>query len=120
MARMGWPGHGGREPAFDWAGHERRAADLVADLRSVARRGYHRKSDNHEAHKSWLERARESSPQARTSLLLLLIRQSAAAGGGWMWGLSGLGPRQCAATHGGAACAPRTAARAAGGVLAVT
>src|SRR5260370_33690110 len=90
MARMGWPGHGGREPAFDWAGHERRAADLVADLRSVARRGYHRKSDNHEAHKSWLERGRESSPQARTALLLLLVRQSAADGGGWVWGVSGL------------------------------
>src|SRR5260370_35788647 len=109
MARMGWPGHGGREPAFDWAGHERRAADLVADLRSVARRGYHRKSDNHEAHKSWLERVRESRPQARTSLLLPLIRQSAPDGGGWVWGLSGLAPRHCPGTAAGAPCWRRSA-----------
>jgi hypothetical protein len=100
---------------FDWAAHEQRAADLVADLRSVSKLGYYFPS-NREARKEWEGRVRAASPQARTSLLLLLIRRFAPESRGQaqeldiLWGISGLDPRQCAVTDEEAAWALRTAA----------
>lgn len=109
---MRWPEGDGREPAFDWAAHERRAGDLVTELRSLYRRGFRYLRDDNEMREDWITRVRQLSPEGLTSLLLLFIRQAAANGGPWEydWGLRRVDPRKCAVTEEQAVCALRTAA----------
>jgi hypothetical protein len=116
MARMRWPGRDRREPAFDWAGHERRAGDLVTEHRAHFRRGGFRYlHEDDEAREDWITRLRQLSPEALTSLLLLFIRQAVADNGRWaydtQWALDRVDPRKCAVTDDDAVCGLRTAAR---------
>lgn len=114
MSWMRWPGRGSRESAFDWAGHERRAGDLVNELRSLVQRGYRYLHVDNEIRDDWIAREGQLSPEAITSLALLFIRQAVADDGRWgydiEWGLGRVNPRKCAVTDADAVCALRTAA----------
>ena len=113
MSRMRWPGGGSREPAFDWADHERRAGDLVAELHPLARQVTY-SLEGSEGGEDWISRVRQLSPEALTSLALLLIRQAVADDYRWVhaveWALDRIDPRQCAVTDDDAVRAVRTAA----------
>lgn len=113
---MRWPGHGSRKPTFDWAGHERRAGDLVTELRAqFRRRGFRYLHEDDETREDWITRLRQLSPEALTSLLLLFIRQAVADDGRWaydtQWALGRVNPRKCVVTDDDAVCGLRTAAR---------
>jgi len=120
---MRWPAGGGREPAFDWADHERRAGGLITELRSPAWRGQRSVAEARELRAEWITRLRELSPEALTPLLLLFIRQSAADGRRSVdpaaWALEEIDPRKCAVTDDDAVRALRTATRLADGYPAV-
>src|SRR5258708_37353843 len=110
MARIRWPGGGSRKQAFDWAGHERRAGDLVTGLRSVGRPGLLYLREDNQVAMDWMMRVRQLSPEALTSLLLLLIRQVAPHESGSKWALGKVDPRKCVVTDDDAAWALRMAA----------
>jgi Domain of unknown function (DUF4132) len=97
---MRWFGTRSQEPALDWAGHEQRAGDLVAELQPYARHSFYMPSD-HEIRTPWVHRARQLPPEALASLLLLLIRR-AVADDGWsydtQWRLTELNPRKYTVT----------------------
>jgi Domain of unknown function (DUF4132) len=112
MAPLRRLGGSGRKPDFDWASHQRRAGDLVAEAQSVYREG---RDDGWTRRQGWVTRMRQLSPEARASLLLLLTRQAVAdshhTGQGTAWALGEIDPRQCAVSDENAACALRTMAR---------
>lgn len=114
MSWMRWPGPGSRESALDWAGHERRAGDLVDEFRSLAKRGYRYLRVGNEIRDDWITRVGQLSPEALTSLALLFIRQGVTHDGCWWdgieWGLGRVNLRKCAVTDADAVCALRTAA----------